>query len=88
MRRCQIDSYKLLLEKVVSEREYKTTVYWQIYILIIMEMGKTAIAIILISIVAFLLLCGCFMYWRVSKKIDSWYLINFIMLVIAIILLS
>ena len=37
MRECQIDRNKLLLEKVVSERKYKTTVYWQIYILIIMD---------------------------------------------------
>ena len=40
MRRCQIDRNKLLLEKVVSERKYKTTVYWQIYILFIMEKEK------------------------------------------------
>ena len=40
MRRCKIDRNKLLLEKVVSEREYKTTVYWQIYILFIMDKAE------------------------------------------------
>ena len=40
MRRCQIDRNKLLLEKVVSERKYKTTAYWQIYILIIMDKAE------------------------------------------------
>jgi hypothetical protein len=40
MRECQIDRNKLILEKVVSERKYKTTVYWQIYILIIMDKAE------------------------------------------------
>ena len=40
MRECQIDRNKLILEKIVSERKYKTTVYWQIYILIIMDKAE------------------------------------------------
>lgn len=46
MRKCQIDSYKLLLEKVVSERKYKTTVYWQIYNLYHLQMEKLLTKII------------------------------------------